>query len=62
MKKVYIHGLGQTSSSWNQVVSRLDSSDDSACINLADLFMEKKSITAIYIMHLQLYAIDTMDK
>lgn len=42
MKKVYVHGLGQTSASWDQVVSQLAASDDRVCINLADLLHGKE--------------------
>lgn len=37
MKRVYIHGLGQTSDSWKKVVAQLAPSECSVCPNLAEL-------------------------
>lgn len=37
MKQLYIHGLGQTPDSWNEVVSQLKVAQDSVCPNLAVL-------------------------
>lgn len=37
MKQIYIHGLGQTPDSWNEVVSRLNAAEYSVCPNLVEL-------------------------
>ena len=39
MKLIYIHGLGQTPDSWNQVVSQLNAAEYSLCPNLAELVL-----------------------
>lgn len=42
MVQVYIHGLGQTPDSWNEVVSRLDADESSICPDLAELVRGKE--------------------
>ena len=42
MKKIYIHGLGQTSKSWDIVFSHLGTSGDNVCSNLAELVHDKE--------------------
>lgn len=42
MKQIYVHGLGQTSDSWNKVVMQLNSTVHSACPNLAKLVQGKE--------------------
>ena len=42
MKKVYIHGLGQTSESWDTVFTHLGNIGDNVCPNLADLVHDKE--------------------
>lgn len=43
MKQIYIHGLGQTPSSWNKIVSQLNSAEYSICPNLAELVRGKEA-------------------
>lgn len=38
MKKVFIHGLGQTANSWDKTTSQLNNKENIICPNLADLF------------------------
>ena len=42
MKKVYIHGLGQTAESWDMVLTHLGNSGDQVCLNLAELVQDKE--------------------
>lgn len=42
MKKVYIHGLGQTSESWDMVFTHLGNSGDNVCPNLPELVQGKE--------------------
>lgn len=37
MKQIYIHGLGQTSDSWNKVIEQLENVEHSICPDLAEL-------------------------
>ncbi|MBQ1171174.1 MAG: alpha/beta hydrolase [Lachnospiraceae bacterium] len=37
MKQIYIHGLGQTSNSWNKVIEQLEDVEYSICPDLAEL-------------------------
>lgn len=37
MKQIYLHGLGQTPDSWNQVIGQLETAEHSMCPNLAEL-------------------------
>lgn len=41
MKRVYVHGLGQTSDSWEKVVAQLAPLECSVCPNLAELVKGK---------------------
>lgn len=43
MKKLYVHGLGQTSSSWNEVIKELNACNESACPNLFDLLQNNEA-------------------
>ena len=43
MRYIFIHGLGQTPDSWNQVVFQLNASTSSLCPNLAELLAGKKA-------------------
>ena len=36
MKYIFLHGLGQTSSSWDKVIDNLDFKDDILCPNLSE--------------------------
>ena len=42
MKKIYIHGLGQTSEIWNKVIQKTGSAEQSICPNLSELVNEKE--------------------
>lgn len=37
MKQIYIHGLGQTSDSWNKVIEQLENVEHNICPDLAEL-------------------------
>ena len=37
MKQIYVHGLGQTSESWEKTIARLKTKDHIVCPNLVDL-------------------------
>lgn len=41
MRQIYLHGLGQTSVSWEKTMKQLNSVDDSICPNLADLLHDE---------------------
>ena len=43
MKRVYIHGLGQTSDSWNQVLLKMNATEDNLCPDLAELVRGKET-------------------
>lgn len=42
MKYVFIHGLGQTSSSWKKTISNIEGQSDIICLNLPDLLHSKE--------------------
>ena len=42
MKRVYVHGLGQTPFSWEKTISNLDSKEQSICPNLAGMLKGKE--------------------
>lgn len=42
MKKIYIHGLGQTSEIWNKVIQKTGSAEQSICPNLSEFVNEKE--------------------
>ena len=42
MKQIFVHGLGQTSSSWKAVLAELDGLDHNICLNLPDLVQGKE--------------------
>lgn len=44
MKNIYVHGLGQTASSWDEVISQGERPGDRICLNLADL-MQGREVT-----------------
>ena len=37
MKYLYLHGLGQNADSWNKVTSATEVSENSACLDLAEM-------------------------
>lgn len=41
--QIYVHGLGQTPDSWNNVVSQLNAAEDSICPSLAELIRGKEA-------------------
>ncbi len=41
MKYLYLHGLGQTSDSWNRVIKETNVSDDSICISLTKMIKNR---------------------
>lgn len=43
MKQVYIHGLGQTPDSWNNVILQMNAAEHSICPNLAELVRGKEA-------------------
>ena len=43
MKQIYIHGLGQTPDSWNNVVVQMNVAEHSICPNLAELVRGKET-------------------
>lgn len=43
MKQIYIHGLGQTSDSWNKTIYELNNKEHIICPNLADLVQTGKA-------------------
>ncbi|NLZ67368.1 MAG: alpha/beta hydrolase [Clostridiaceae bacterium] len=43
MKKVFIHGLGQTPSSWDKVISQLNLNEDAICPEIAKLMKLKEN-------------------
>jgi len=42
MKTILLHGLGQTSSSWNATINTMGKSEDILCPNLFDWFGDKE--------------------
>lgn len=44
MKSVFLHGLGQTSSSWNETIASMEEKLDIFCPNLPELLSEKEVI------------------
>lgn len=42
MKSVFLHGLGQTSSSWNETIAAMEEKADIFCPNLPELISEKE--------------------
>lgn len=49
MKQVYVHGLGQTPSSWEETVSRLNGGEPAVCLDLAGMVRGKRPGMRIYI-------------
>ena len=43
MKRIYLHGLGQTPASWEETVARLGSVEDSVCPDLAGLLRGREA-------------------
>ena len=43
MKKVFVHGLGQTSKSWDDVISYMTASQDISCPDLSKLLVGQKA-------------------
>ena len=43
MKYIFLHGLGQTSSSWDKVIDNLDFKDDILCPNLSKWTKNKET-------------------
>ena len=43
MKYLYLHGLGQNADSWNKVTSATEVSENSACLDLAEMIKGKVS-------------------
>ena len=39
MKYLYLHGLGQNADSWNKVTSATEVSENSACLDLAEMII-----------------------
>lgn len=42
LKYIFLHGLGQVSSSWKNTISNIDEQSDILCPNLSDLFRDKE--------------------
>lgn len=42
MKQVYVHGLGQTPSSWEKIISKVKGGENSICPNLAEIMRNKE--------------------
>ena len=43
MTQIYLHGLGQTSTAWENTVMGLDSAENIVCPNLSDLLQGKEA-------------------
>lgn len=43
MKYLYLHGLGQTSASWNNVIKETEVANDSVSLSLNDMLLGKKA-------------------
>lgn len=41
MKRIFLHGLGQTYTSWDKVLCILDDNEKSLCVDLADLIKDR---------------------
>lgn len=49
MKYLYLHGLGQNADSWNKVTSATEVSENSACLDLAEMVKGKvATYSALY--------------
>ena len=49
MKYLYLHGLGQNADSWNKVTSATEVSENSACLDLAEMIKGKvATYSALY--------------
>ena len=49
MKYIFLHGLGQTAQSWQEVICQLDPEWDVLCIDLGGMALGKEAVTAHYI-------------
>ncbi len=43
MRQIYLHGLGQTSASWEKTITRLKSAEGSVCPDLADMIQGQEA-------------------
>lgn len=44
MKYIFLHGLGQTASSWDKIISHMGKKENIICPNLFEL-LQKKEVT-----------------
>lgn len=42
MKKIYVHGMGQTQQSWDKAITKLGSAENSVCPGLYDFLQDKE--------------------
>ena len=47
MKRIYIHGLGQTAHSWDKVIEASDNRDGIACPDLPGLIGDKEEVPTV---------------
>lgn len=52
MKTIFVHGLGQNPSSWEQTIDRIAIEMDFACPNLSDML--KNKVVLVYIISIYL--------
>lgn len=44
MKKIYVHGLGQTPDSWAKTIAHIKNGEQSVCLDLPEIIQGKKVI------------------